>query len=90
MEVDPVTGRITWSPAVGDVGTQAVVLRVEDGRGGSTEQRYVVTTTTPPPNRPVFTSVPVVEAFVNTPYLYDATATDPDVDSLNSHSLSTR
>ena len=37
----------------------------------------------PPPNRPpLFTSLPVVDANVNTPYSYQATAEDPDGDPL--------
>jgi RHS repeat-associated protein len=83
MAVDAATGRITWTPTSADIGTRAVTLRVEDGRGGSTEQRYVLSVIPAPPNRPpVFTSVPVVSANVNTAYAYQATATDPDGDAL--------
>jgi hypothetical protein len=58
-------------------------VRADDGRGGVTEQFYVVTVSEPPPNRPpFFTSLPVVEAHVNEPYLYVATALDPDGDVL--------
>ena len=81
--VDSTTGLITWQPAAGDLGTHAVTVRVDDGRGGSSEQRYVLSVITAPPNRPpVFTSVPVVAANVNTQYAYDADATDPDGDTL--------
>ena len=81
--VDPTTGEITWSPTADDLGNHAVVLRAEDGRGGSTEQHYVLSVIEPPPNRPpYFTSIPVVDAIVNQPYVYDANADDPDGDTL--------
>src|SRR5262249_59169634 len=73
------TGKVTWSPQQADLGNQAVDLRVDDGRGGSAEQRYTIGVIQAPPNRPpVFTSIPVVDANVNTPYTYQATAADPD------------
>jgi RHS repeat-associated protein len=83
MVIDPETGSITWSPAADESGSRSVTVRVEDGRGGSAEQRYVLSVVVAPPNRPpVFNSVPVVSATVNTAYTYQATATDPDGDPL--------
>jgi RHS repeat-associated protein len=79
MTVDATTGQVTWSPQQSDLGTQAVLLRVDDGRGGLAQQQYTITVIAAPPNRPpVFTSTPVVDGNVNTPYSYQATATDPD------------
>jgi RHS repeat-associated protein len=84
MAVDASTGRITWTPTAADVGTQTVIAQVDDGRGDSTQQRFVLSVTEPPPNRPpVFTSIPVVDASVNTAYRYQAQATDADGDALN-------
>jgi hypothetical protein len=81
--VDPTTGEITWAPTANDLGNHAIVLRAEDGRGGSTEQHYVLSVIEPPPNRPpYFTSVPVVDVQVNQPYFYDSDAFDPDDDAL--------
>ena len=83
MVIDTDTGRITWSPGNSDVGTHVVAVRVEDGRGRAAEQRFVLSTIEPPPNRPpVFTSMPIVSASVNTSYTYQATAADPDDDAL--------
>ncbi len=60
-----------------------MIVQVDDGRGGSTHQRYDLSVIEPPPNRPpLFTSLPVVSAHVNTPYSYQATAEDPDGDPL--------
>ena len=84
MTVDASTGTVSWSPASTDVGNAAsLALRVDDGHGGSTEQDFTLSVINPPPDRPpVFTSVPVVDANVNTAYTYQATATDPDGDPL--------
>jgi RHS repeat-associated protein len=83
MAVDAATGKVTWAPQQADLGSHAVALRVDDGRGGSAEQDFTVDAIAAPPNRPpVFTSTPVVDAAVNTPYSYPATATDPDGEPL--------
>src|SRR5205807_4314942 len=83
MSVVSGTGRITWSPTSADLGTQAVIVQVDDGRGGSTQQRYVLSVIEPPPNRPpLFTSTPVVDSQVNTAYVYQAQASDADDDPL--------
>ena len=83
MQVDPASGQVTWSPTTDDLGTHNITLRLDDGRGGYATQTYVINVTTPPPNRPpYFTSVPVVDANVNTAYAYQATAVDPDGDPL--------
>jgi RHS repeat-associated protein len=83
MQVNPSSGQLTWSPTSDDLGTHDVTLRVDDGRGGFATQSYVISVTNPPPNRPpYFTSVPVVDANVNTAYAYHATAVDPDGDAL--------
>ena len=84
MSVDPSSGKVTWSPQTSDVGNQAVLLQVDDGHGGKTQQQYTVSTIVAPPNRPpLFTSTPVVVGNVNTPYVYQATAADPDGDPLS-------
>jgi RHS repeat-associated protein len=89
MAVDAATGKVTWSPQQSDLGTHTVALRVDDGRGASAEQDYVVSATPAPANRPpVFTSEPVVDARVGSPYRYPATASDPDGDPLTFSVLS--
>ncbi|MFO0847151.1 MAG: putative Ig domain-containing protein [Gemmataceae bacterium] len=83
MTVGEKTGTVAWTPAAGDLGTQAVTLRVADGRGGTAEQRYAVTVAAARPNRPpVFTTSPVVESAVGKAYRYDTDAADPDGDDL--------
>jgi hypothetical protein len=81
--IDPDTGRITWMPAAGDLGSHAVTVRVEDGRGGSDEQHYLVAVVDGVPNRPpLISSTPVVDAFVNRDYIYALESSDPDSDPL--------
>ena len=83
MTVNPNNGAILWNPTVGNLGSQDIRVKVEDGRGGSAEQHYVLSVINPPPNRPpFFTSTPVVVAYVKQPYAYDAEATDPDGDPI--------
>ena len=83
MLVDSNSGLITWPATHVVEGTHSVTVRVEDGRGGSTEQSYLLTAIQPPPNRPpIMTSVPVVSATVGQNYAYDANATDADDDFL--------
>ncbi len=83
MTIDATTGLIAWNPTTTNIGTPDVRVRVQDGRGGSAEQRYALSVIAPAPNRPpVFTSVPVVSATVGSAYTYQATATDEDGDPL--------
>jgi RHS repeat-associated protein len=83
MSVNAATGAVAWSPASKDVGNAAVALKVDDGHGGSAEQDFTLSVINPPPDRPpVFTTSPVVDGNVATPYVYQARATDPDGDPL--------
>jgi RHS repeat-associated protein len=83
MAINATSGVITWNTTASNRGNQAVVVEVSDGRGGVTTQRYTLSAIDAPPNRPpVFTSIPVVDATINTEYKYDADATDRDGDNL--------
>ena len=90
LTIDAQTGLIQWSPAAlaandpnTDVGHHAIRLEVSDGRGGIAQQDYTLSIIEPPPNRPpLFTSAPVVDAYINQLYQYDANAIDPDQDDL--------
>jgi len=64
-------------------GNYDVSLLVSDGRGGADEQDYVLKVIQAAPNMPpVWTSTPVVDAGVATPYRYQGTAWDADLDGL--------
>uniref|UniRef100_UPI0030D90977 putative Ig domain-containing protein n=1 Tax=Tychonema sp. LEGE 07196 TaxID=1828665 RepID=UPI0030D90977 len=83
MEIDAQTGKISWPTVAGDIGNHAVTVEVGDGKGGVAKQKYVLSAINPPPNRPpIFTSTPVVDAWINTPYRYDSDASDPDSDTI--------
>ncbi len=83
MTIDPATGLIQWKPSLTDMGNHSVLMRVEDGHGGFDTQAYQISVRNNVPNRPpVFTSIPVVEAFVNATYIYAAEVFDPDLDPL--------
>ncbi|MCQ8119474.1 NHL domain-containing protein [Methylomonas rosea] len=43
MSINSQTGIIGWTPAAGQTGTQAVTVKVTDGKGGSDSQSYSIT-----------------------------------------------
>jgi fibro-slime domain-containing protein/RHS repeat-associated protein len=89
MTIDQTTGLIGWNTVASNTGNQAVLVEVNDGRGGITQQQYSLSVIDSPPNRPpVFTSTPVVDAAINTNYTYQANASDADDDSLTYSLLS--
>ncbi len=78
-----VPGRLTWAPTAADVGTHQIQVRVSDGRGGTTEEKFIVTVDGSPTYRPPhYTSVPVVDAYVGVPYAYPSAVANPDGDPL--------
>ena len=67
MTIVGATGKISWTPNVGQIGNHKVVVQVDDGRGGNAIQTYTISLIAAPPNRPpVITSVPVVSAIAST------------------------
>ncbi|MGN1065242.1 MAG: fibro-slime domain-containing protein, partial [Thermoguttaceae bacterium] len=63
MTIDAETGDVAWTPT--DLGVYSVVLRVEDGRGGSATQTYAINVVEAPENRPpVITTYPVTEVYL--------------------------
>jgi Bacterial Ig-like domain/Putative Ig domain len=83
MTIDSQTGVIAWTGTTG-LGNYRVSVEVSDGRGGVAAQQFVVAVIEAPLNRPpVFTTSPVVDAYINKPYQYDADAIDPDRDPLS-------
>jgi fibro-slime domain-containing protein/RHS repeat-associated protein len=81
-------GLVTWTPSStitpSDVGTHPIRLQVSDGRGGIAEQDYTLNVLPAGINRPPhYTTTPVVDAYVTTPYVYQSAAVDPDNDALH-------
>lgn len=65
MQIDPVSGEITWTPAASDRGLHDVEVVASDGRGGVAAQSFTVVVGEPRPNRPpIITSTPVTTASV--------------------------
>ncbi|MCL1475965.1 Ig domain-containing protein [Argonema antarcticum] len=83
LVVDSATGKITWNPTAADIGNHNIIIKVKDNFGGEATQQYNLSTINPPPNRPpLFTSIPIVDAKVNTAYKYEALAKDDDGNQL--------
>ncbi|WP_137668809.1 Calx-beta domain-containing protein, partial [Sphaerospermopsis reniformis] len=79
MTIDALTGLMNWQTETTNIGNQVVKVEVSDGRGGFAQQSYTLSVIDTPPNRPpIFTSNPVVDAYINQLYQYDANAIDPD------------
>ncbi|MEC4895478.1 MAG: putative Ig domain-containing protein, partial [Oscillatoria sp. PMC 1051.18] len=84
MTIDPATGLINWQTDIADVANHSLIIEVSDSFGGKTQQNFTLAVLGDIPNRPPnFTSTPVVDAWINQPYNYDADAIDPDQDNLN-------
>ncbi|RLJ18333.1 hypothetical protein DJ031_11780 [bacterium endosymbiont of Escarpia laminata] len=82
MVIDPVSGQVSWTPDISQVGNQAVTIQADDGHGGIAEQSFAIVVTAPSNQSPIFTSTPILNAFVGLAYTYDADANDPDADPL--------
>jgi streptogramin lyase len=82
MQIHPSSGLVTWTPTVKDQGVHLITITVEDSEGESTNQSYMLTVSGAN-NPPKFTSTPVTIAEQHQPYIYQATAIDPDRDTLS-------
>ncbi|EXI66571.1 MAG: Cell wall-associated polypeptide CWBP200 [Candidatus Accumulibacter adjunctus] len=88
MMINAVTGLVTWTPMLAQVGSHDVTVRVTDTGGLSAEQSFTIVVVAPPPvnHPPSFTSSPVVTATVGQPYAYQITASDPDAGDVLTYS----
>ncbi|MGE3164653.1 MAG: putative Ig domain-containing protein [Planctomycetota bacterium] len=79
MGIEAASGRVTWIPSDGQVGSHSVVLVVDDGNGASTTQSWTIEVFDEPQNQPpVITSVPGFVAVVGQTYEYPVSAIDPE------------
>ena len=79
MVVDPLTGRVTWTPSAAQVGDHPLTLTASDGHGGLATQSFVVSVSTDPANRPpYFATAPSQLALVGAAWSYAARAVDPE------------
>src|SRR5207244_493126 len=59
MEINATSGRLSWTPAAGQVGPPHVEVTAADGRGAATTQSFdLPTVATAPDNAPRITSTP--------------------------------
>lgn len=81
MTIDSTTGVVRWTPSNGDVGVNAVLVRVEDGQGGVSTQLFSINVAAVAVNRsPVFLNTPIRIFTVGEALSDDLDATDPDGD----------
>ncbi|HUP80118.1 MAG TPA: putative Ig domain-containing protein, partial [Pirellula sp.] len=81
MAIDPNSGIIFWIPTADQLGTQNVILRVSDGRGGVDLQSFQVLVEALN-HPPVITSQPPGPAVANLPYQYRIRAQDSNGDPI--------
>ncbi|MCK4658684.1 MAG: tandem-95 repeat protein [Phycisphaerae bacterium] len=82
--IDETTGLLSWTPVEGQVGVHQFIVRAADPFGGWATQTWTVAVSAPggTNHAPEIVSTPVFVAQVDTPYVYDVEATDPDGDEL--------
>ena len=81
VSLDPVTGKVRWTPSESQIGFQQIVIQVTDPRAASETQGFGVTVralNTPP----IVTSAAPPTGTRNEPYFYPVRATDADGDVL--------
>ena len=81
MTIDSSSGVVSWTPALGQLGSQGVIVVATDpvtgASAGRAMQQFTVTVRGAN-TAPVFTSTPILQAAVGSIYRYDATATDAE------------
>ncbi len=83
MQIDTVTGAITWTPTAAQLGSTSVILRATDAVGNFTSQGFTVAVLAGSHNRvPNITSVADADAVVGQAYVYTLMASDPDGETL--------
>jgi hypothetical protein len=80
MQIDAVSGLISWIPQENDVGMHNVSVKVPDGDLFDTQTFVLEVLSVNDP--PVFTSIPGTDAKAGEKYNYDADAVDPDSSNL--------
>jgi len=76
MSIQRFTGRVLWTPGLEVEGTFPVHIRVTDPGGLFADQPYQLVV--PANDPPYFASIPLEDAFAQSPYSYQAVAVDPE------------
>ena len=77
MTIDSVTGEISWTPTISELGTHSVTVTASDLEGLSATQSYSLEVRIPN-TAPVFTSTPFAAVSAGGNYRYDVLATDTE------------
>ena len=85
MDINASTGRIEWVPPLTSGSYVDINLSVKDTQSATVYQAYrIAIHKDVKPNRaPLITSIPITQAYVNTPYNYYIIAKDDDNDTLS-------
>ena len=91
MTINGSSGLIGWTPALGQVGSHNVEVRVTDLAGLFADQQFTITVSAPAPTSrpPTIISTAPTAASAGNPYTYGVTATDPDSGDTLTFSLPT-
>lgn len=81
MVIDPASGQIAWTPTLGQVGPQQVIVKAANDLGGVDLQAFTLTVGSPNTS-PLFSSTPPAGAFVGVPLQYDVFAQDAEQTAL--------
>jgi hypothetical protein len=87
MTIDSSTGLILWTPTNSQVGSNNVVVWVDDWNGGMDSQSFTITVANEN-DPPIITSTPVTTATDDVLYTYDVEANDIDSDDTLTYGLS--
>jgi hypothetical protein len=83
VNLDRLTGRLTWTPTQAQLGNQTVKIRVLDGRGGEATQTLNLTVTPDLTNQnPQIQGTPLTQITLGEIYRYHFSAMDGDGDPL--------
>ena len=83
MAIDRDTGLVSYTPTLGQEGSQPVSIQVSDRRGGLATQSFELNVVEAAENiGPEINSTPITEARIGQTYNYDVNAFDPDADGL--------
>ncbi|MGA1870209.1 MAG: Ig-like domain-containing protein [bacterium] len=80
MTIDPLTGLIQWTPAIGDAGDHSVTLRVMDTGGLFSTQTFTITVSPVPENQLPIVKDDFTETLKNTEVTINLLLNDYDLD----------
>jgi hypothetical protein len=81
MQIDTITGLVTWTPTLAQAGSHLVQVAVQDAEGGRSLQRFAILVRAN--QAPEILSLPITQLSVGGVYQYDVQVTDPEGDALS-------